>query len=134
MPAAVVTSTIDSNVKTELFANATMQNSIAMVKPSSLATYSMSVAAVESFGDEDDAKSALASKKAIIPKSTSLMSPWVRENMKKDLIHLANLENSGGISAPLKERVEAEFLASLPKTLPECNNIVTGTIVKHEKS
>lgn len=133
--AAVMTSRIAAGVTTTLKA----REEIAMIPKADLTGYisaaaSMSVASVDGFSDEGMVETQIAATRTPVIRTTSLQSPWVRENIKKDLVHLTNVSNSGGVSLAVKTKAEAEFMASAPKSDPECTDTIVGKVVKEEKS
>lgn len=106
-----------------------------MKNPQALPSYSQNMTTgVESFSSVSSALAEVNSQKFVTPRVTSLVSPWVRENIKKDLVYLGNLTNSGTISPTIKTKATAEFIASIPKDINECNNTLFGKIVTSEKS
>ena len=132
MVAAVVESTVDSNVKTTLAAG----EKIAIKEPDTLVSYSKTMLGDEQFASVSsviDEIEAPTTKTAVV-RTTSLSSPWIRENIKKDLVHLANLTNSGTVAPTIKTRAKQEFFTSVPKNMIECTNTLFGKVVKHDKS
>lgn len=60
-------------------------------------------------------------------------SVWVRENIKKDIVALDYIANSGGLDAMEQMRVDNELIAAVPKNINECNNTLVGNIIEKGK-
>lgn len=55
------------------------------------------------------------------------MSPWIKENTKKDIIYMVNLALSGSITDATKTtKIIKELNQTTPKDSAECNNLLGG--------